>query len=390
LNADSKGAIANRYMIVFKSNVSHEEVAAHMRVLSKRIHLDQRSGEMQVPSSVLSSFQIADFRGFSAVLARHILEEELLSDIVDYIEADQEVHALQSCSSQSNAVWGLDRIGERALDLDMIYRYGTNAGLGVTVYIVDTGINLKHVEFQGRASWGANFVDTNNDDCNGHGTHVAGTVGGVTYGVAKKVTLVAVKVLNCMGSGTITGVVDGINYVAQQYQSTKKPSLANMSLGGSKSTTLDKAVESAVGAGVTFVVAAGNENQDACNVSPGGSAAAVSVGATTIVDATGTEEDQRSSFSNYGTCVSLFAPGELIESAWIGSTTAVKTISGTSMASPHVCGAGAVYLSSNTGKTPSEVKQFLTTDATADVINLACRTLGTCRDSPNKLLYSPC
>jgi len=272
----------------------------------------------------------------------------------------------------------------------MIYHYTTGAGSGVVAYIIDTGIYIAHNEFKQRVSWGANFVDTNNIDCNGHGTHVAGTVGGTTYGVAKNVELVAVKVLNCQGSGTWTGVINGIDWVVQQYKSHKKPSVANMSLGGAKSATVDKAVELAVEAGVVMVVAAGNSNADACNSSPSGSPSAITIGATTISERLGTEEDQRASFSNYGSCVAVFAPGQLIESAWIGSPNAVNTISGTSMASPHVCGAAAVYLSLNAGKTPADVKSFLINEATNDVIDLSCPVVGTCNNSPNKLLYTNC
>lgn len=318
--------------------------------------------------------------------------EELNSPDVDYIEQDMYVHAYQSCAQQTNAVWGLDRISERDLDLDGNYRYPSNAGSGVDAYIIDTGILTTHTEFSGgRAVFGDNFVDNNDADCNGHGTHVAGTVGGKTYGVAKQVKLIAVKVLNCQGSGTNTGVISGIQYTAAQKKTTGRPSVANMSLGGARSSALDSAVAGAVSGGVAFIVAAGNENQDACNTSPAGSSSAVAIGATTLDDAGNTEEDARASFSNYGTCVALFAPGELIESAWIGSNSAVNTISGTSMASPHACGAAAVYLSNNPTKTPADVKSFLVSQSTANMIDMACRTtIGTCNSSPNKLLYSAC
>jgi subtilisin family serine protease len=390
LNADSKTAIPNQYLVVFKTDITDEKVNTHMERLTKNIQTETSLGASEVQSSVLSNFHILTLRGFSAILSKQMLEEELMSDDVQYVEADQEVHALQSCSSQNNAVWGLDRIGERNINLDMIYHYTTGAGSGVVAYIIDTGIYVAHNEFIGRASWGANFVDTNNNDCNGHGTHVAGTVGGSTYGVAKNVLLVAVKVLNCQGSGSWTGVISGIDWVVQQYQSNKKPSVANMSLGGAKSTTVDKAVELAVQAGVVMVVAAGNSNADACNSSPSGAPSAFTVGATTIVEDSNAEEDQRAYFSNYGTCVAIFAPGQLIESAWIGSPNAVNTISGTSMASPHVCGAAAVYLSLTSNKTPADVRAFLTSDATSDIIDLACPTIGTCSSSPNKLLYTTC
>jgi len=382
LHADSKTAIPNQYLVVFKTDITDSEVNSHMERLTKNIQMEMTIGGAEVQSSVLSEFHLLSLRGFSAILSKQMLEEELKSDIVDYVEVDQEVHALQSCSAQNNAVWGLDRIGERNINLDMIYHYTTGAGSGVFAYIIDTGIYIAHNEFKGRATWGANFVDTNNNDCNGHGTHVAGTVGGTTYGVAKNVTLVAVKVLNCLGSGTNTGVINGINWVTQQYQSNKKPSVANLSLGGSKSTTLDKAVDLAVQAGIVMVVAAGNDNADACNSSPAGVPVVISTGATTISQDGASDVDERASFSNYGTCVSIFAPGQLIESAWIGNPNAVNTISGTSMASPHVCGAAAVYLSLTSNKTPADVKSFLTSDATSNVIDMGCRSFGTCKSSP--------
>jgi subtilisin family serine protease len=200
----------------------------------------------------------------------------------------------------------LDRISERSLFIDSVYNYPSSSGSGVDAYIVDTGIYTAHTEFGGRARFGVNYADSQNTDCNGHGTHVAGTVGGRLYGVAKSVSLIAVKVLDCAGSGTNTGVISGIQWVAEQARASRRPSLANMSLGGSKSTALNAAVDQAVGsAGVSFLVAAGNENTDACTKSPASAAEAVSVGATTVADKGTTEVDTRASFSNYGSCVDV-------------------------------------------------------------------------------------
>jgi len=308
---------------------------------------------------------------------------------VDFIEEDKIMKIAQACSSQNDADWGLDRISEDGIDLDGRFVYTSSAGEGIDAYIVDTGIYIKHNDFGGRAKWGANYADSTNDDCNGHGTHVAGTVGGTLYGVAKKVTLIAVKVLTCAGSGTNAGVISGVEYVAAQAKITKRPSVANMSLGGGKSTALNNAVAAAVTAGVSFAVAAGNDNSDACNYSPASTSTAISTGATTI-DETGTvTEDVRASFSNFGSCVHVFAPGQLIKSAWIGSTTAVKTISGTSMASPHVCGAAALYLGTNKTATPAQVKSFLLANTNNDMIDMIC-SVTACTKSPNKLLYTPC
>ncbi|MFN3596888.1 MAG: S8 family peptidase [Rubricoccaceae bacterium] len=290
---------------------------------------------------------------------------------VAYVEADRYVYA---SATQTGAPWGLDRIDQRALPLSTTYTYEAT-GSGVTVYIIDTGIRATHADFGGRVRAGFDaFTDgRNSDDCNGHGTHVAGTVGGGTWGVAKGVRLVAVRVLNCQGSGTNAGVIAGVDWVAAD--AAGKTAVANMSLGGGASSALDTAVRNAVASGVTFVVAAGNENVDACTRSPARVAEALTVGATTSSDA-------RSSFSNFGTCVSLFAPGSAITSAWHTSDTATSTISGTSMASPHVAGAAALYLEGHRSATPAQVGRAILDASTQGVVTSA----GT--GSPNRLLYS--
>jgi len=297
------------------------------------------------------------------------------------------MHISQQCNVQTNAVWGLNRISEKAIELTGLYRYDLE-GSGVVAYIIDTGILVTHTEFGTRASFGANFVgDGKNSDCNGHGTHVAGTVGGKTYGVAKQVSLVAVKVLGCTGSGTYAGVISGIQYAASDRKG--RPGVANMSLGGGKSTAVNDAVAAAVKSGLTFAVAAGNENQDACNVSPASEPSAITVGSTEVSDDNAFQEDARSSFSNFGTCVKIMAPGSLIKSAWITSNTATNTISGTSMASPHVCGAAALVLSANPAATPEQVLMTLVDNSTPDEINMVCSTTA-CRNTPNKMLFSSC
>ena len=289
---------------------------------------------------------------------------------VQYVEQVQEYSA--DATTQSPATWGIDRIDQRSLPLSNSFTY-TATGSGVRAYIIDTGIRTTHSEFGGRASGGANFANgQSTDDCNGNGTHVAGTVGGTTYGVAKNVSLVAVRVLNCAGSGSTTGVVSGINWVKQN---AVLPAVANMSLGGGVSTTIDNAVSSAVNAGITFAVAAGNSGANACNYSPARAAAAITVGATTSTD-------QRASYSNFGTCVDIFAPGSGITSAWKTSNTATNTISGTSMASPHVAGVVALYLQTNPGASPSTVVGALVGNATSNAVGNA----GT--GSPNKLLFT--
>jgi len=296
------------------------------------------------------------------------------------IEANLAVHALAACESQSGATWGIVRVSEHDLKLDGRYSYGADAGEGVDAYIVDTGIYTEHADFEGRASWGTDTVDNPSPktDGNGHGTHVAGTVISKTYGLAKKATAIAVKVLGASGSGTNAGVIAGVDWVAEHHSGKKngKSSVANMSLGGGYSAALNEAVNAAVESGVAFAVAAGNENQNACNVSPASADKPLTVGATTNADA-------RSYFSNYGKCVHIFAPGSDITSTWIGSKTATKTISGTSMASPHVCGVLARYRAANPNASAQEAQEAVVASATPDKVTDDKGTV-------NKLLYAAC
>lgn len=292
---------------------------------------------------------------------------------VKLIEQDQFVEASET--------WGLDRVDQQDLPLDdnVFNPGGEFAGdaSGVHVYIVDTGVRGTHNEFAGRIAPGFDAVDNRDDngnpeDCQGHGTHVAGTVAGSTYGLAKNATVHAVRVLDCNGSGTNAGVIAGIDWVAANAVAGR--SVANMSLGGGRSTSLNQSVANAVNTGVTFVVAAGNESTDACTKSPASEASAITVGSTT-------SSDGRSSFSNFGTCVDIFAPGSSITSAWIGGDNDTNTISGTSMASPHVAGAVALYLGNNNGASPSAVEGAL---LGASVDGRVGNPGG---GSPNRLLY---
>jgi subtilisin family serine protease len=287
---------------------------------------------------------------------------------VEYVEEDGVVTL---DATQSNPPWGLDRIDQRNLPLNAIYTFN-RTGAGVFAYVIDTGILTSHTQFGGRASNVFDAFGGNGQDCNGHGTHVSGTIGGSTYGVAKSVNLRGVRVLNCSGSGTNSGVIAGVDFVRTNHSN---PAVANMSLGGGASSALDTAVNNLSNSGVAIAVAAGNSSTDACTSSPARAANAITVGATTTTDA-------RASFSNFGTCLDIFAPGQGILSSWIGSTTATRTISGTSMASPHVAGVAALYKQANPSASSSTVRNAIVNGATTNVVS------GAGSGSPNRLLYS--
>jgi cerevisin len=290
-------------------------------------------------------------------------------------------------TTENSAPWGLARIShKKALTFGTFnkYLYASDGGEGVDVYVIDTGTNVDHVDFEGRATWGKTIPAGDEDkDGNGHGTHCSGTIAGKKYGVAKKANVYAVKVLKSNGSGTMSDVVKGVEWAATSHMKAveaakkgknKKPfkgSTANMSLGGGKSTALDLAVNAAVDAGIHFAVAAGNDNADSCNYSPAAAEKAVTVGASTI-------SDERAYFSNFGKCNDIFAPGLNIESTWIGSKYATNTISGTSMASPHIAGLLAYFLSLQPSPesaysvaeiTPKKLKEHLIAIATPGMLS---------------------
>jgi len=295
--------------------------------------------------------------------------ERLSQDFrVKYVEEDGVVTA---DVTQSNPPWGLDRIDQRNRPLSATYTYNWT-GSGVRAYVIDTGILTSHTQFGGRASNVFDALGGNGSDCNGHGTHVAGTIGGSTYGVAKSSLPRGVRVLNCSGSGSNSGVIAGVDWVTNNHIN---PAVANMSLGGGISSALDTSVNNLANSGVPIAVAAGNSNADACGSSPARAANAITVGATTSTDA-------RASFSNFGTCVDIFAPGQGILSAWWTSTTATNTISGTSMASPHVAGAAALYKQFSPSASSATVRNALVNNATTNVIS------GAGTGSPNRLLYT--
>jgi len=309
-------------------------------------------------------------RGFAGRFSERTARRLAAHPDVAYVEQNGEV---RTTATQTNPPsWGLNRIDQRNLPLDNAYTY-PNTASGVTAYIIDTGIRTTHNDFGGRAVWGVNTVGGSNSDCNGHGTHVAGTVGGTSYGVAKAVRLVAVKVLDCAGSGSFAAVTAGVDWVTGNH--TSGPAVANMSLGGQGSnTTLENAVRNSIADGVVYAIASGNSSSNACNFTPARVSQAITVNASASNDA-------RASFSNYGSCTDIFAPGAGITSAWHTGNTATNTISGTSMAAPHVAGGAALLLGASPNLTPAQVATAMSTIATPNKITNAGS------GSPNRLLF---
>ncbi|KAH7360896.1 putative subtilisin-like protease [Rhexocercosporidium sp. MPI-PUGE-AT-0058] len=340
-NADALDILPNRYIVVYNNSASDQEVddcRAMIATAMKKRSIHARGLDGRTLSNHIEPFSMQGWRG-------SILEAEdaMMMEIADmthvsYIEADTKVK-INALVSQPAAPAGLRRISHAAAG-ETGYIFDSTAGAGITAYIVDTGILTTHEEYGGRAIWGANFVNNVNTDENGHGSHVAGTVGGATFGVAKQVELVAVKTLDADGAGTNSGVISGLNFVATNAtaRGLAGKAVMNMSIGGSKSAALNSAVAALTRAGVTVVVAAGNENQDAANVSPASAPSAITVGA---IDA----NDAKASFSNFGADVDIFAPGVKVQSVGITSNTASAVLSGTSMASPHVAGLAAYLMS---------------------------------------------
>jgi len=288
--------------------------------------------------------------GFAGKFPEQALNRLRASPDVESISEDGIMHTMVT---QTNAPWGLGRLvsSSRLTNTDVAaltftYTYDASAGSGVDVFVVDTGVFTGHSQFGGRARWGATFGPYSDADGNGHGTHCAGTIGGSQFGVAKSASIIAVKVLSDGGSGTVSDIVSGLNFVLTSFRSSGRPSIVSMSLGGSASTALDNAVASLTNGGVHVVVAAGNSNTDAGTTSPARAPSAITVGASTISDA-------RASFSNFGSVVDVFAPGQDVISSWIGSTTATNRISGTSMATPHVAGLTAYLIGLGGNQSPA-------------------------------------
>ncbi|SPN99857.1 probable Subtilisin-like proteinase Spm1 [Cephalotrichum gorgonifer] len=425
LSSTSAETIPGHYIIKFKKGIAEAAVTNHHTWIQqihedgevRRTELRKRGLEVSdgVFSGIKHTYNLAGgFLGYSGHFDEDVIEQVRRHPDVEFIEKDSMVHtqvplpgsAMEGCDSdvEKNAPWGLARISHRdTLTFGTFnkYLYAAEGGEGVDAYVIDTGTNINHVDFEGRAKWGQTIPAGDEDeDGNGHGTHCSGTVAGKKYGVAKKANVYAVKVLRSNGSGTMSDVVKGVEWAAnshlEQVEAAKKGkrkgfkgSVANMSLGGGKTVALDRVVDAAVDAGVHFAVAAGNDNADACNYSPAAAAKAVTVGASAL-------DDSRAYFSNWGKCTDIFAPGLSILSTWIGSPYAVNTISGTSMASPHIAGLLAYLLSLQpaigsefyTPLTPEKLKANLLkiatvgtlTDLPADTPNLLAWNGGGCSD----------
>ena len=337
----AEGAVSGSYIVLLDEKADKGKLAKEYGGTLRRSY-----------DSTVNGFSVNDL---SVTEAKRLAADPAVSKVV------QNKKFSISATQADPPSWGLDRVDQTETAGDSKYTYPDGAGEGVTAYVIDTGVRVSHQDFGGRAAHGFDAVDNDDsaDDGNGHGTHVAGTIAGTAHGVAKKAKIVAVRVLDDNGSGTTEQVVAGIDWVTKNHQG---PSVANMSLGGGADPALDDAVKKAIASGVTFAVAAGNESSDAGQGSPSRVQEAITV-------ASSTKDDQQSDFSNFGSVVDLYAPGSDITSDWNDSDTGTKTISGTSMATPHVVGAAAVYLAAHPDATPDQVAQALVAGATADKIS---------------------
>ena len=353
--AASGSTVPGQYIVVFRDNVADPAALARQLVTT-------------AGGSLLHVYTTA-IKGFSARLSSAAVDVLRLNPAVAFVEADQVMSADATQSMDANGdPWGLDRIDQGALPLSGTYTY-TSSGAGVHAYIIDTGIWTLHPEFGGRADNVFDAYHATGEDCNGHGTHVAGTIGAATYGVAKSVSLHGVRVLSCAGLGLTSDVIAGVDWVAANHAS---PAVANMSLGGGKSSALDQAVTSLSNSGVFLAVAAGNDNVDACTESPSGAPSVFTVAASDKTDA-------KASYSNWGTCVEVYAPGSSIKSTFLAGTT--MTLSGTSMATPHVVGVAALYKATNGDQPSGTVANWIISNATTGVIT------GNVNGTPNRLLF---
>ncbi|KAL1933666.1 hypothetical protein VTP01DRAFT_7756 [Rhizomucor pusillus] len=383
--------ISDSYIVVLKRHVTSRQALTHCEWVG---HLARKHGELvtdflssEAAAGIRYTYDTPSWRGYSGKFSQKALEDIRRSPEVAYVERDSVVYASEL---QRSAPWGLARISHReklTLRTFNKYIYEPQAGQGIKVFVIDTGINIQHSDFDGRAQWGVTIPEQEEDiDGNGHGSHCAGTIAGRRFGVAKEAQPVAVKVLRSNGSGSMSGVLAGVNWALEQHQmdaeearasnKTYKGAVANMSLGGGRSKALNMAVNEAVRNGIVFAVAAGNDNRDACQYSPAGAEKAITVGASNLAD-------EKAYFSNHGKCLDVFAPGQDIMSIWKGSKTATNTLSGTSMASPHVAGLCAYLMSlSEEPMSPQAVKDKILALATKGALtNLP-------KDTPNMLIYN--
>lgn len=366
--------VADRHLVLFKPGTKMAQILDHLdtfHTAPEKWFSFEENGELVM--------------GYSSVFPPSTFSALVHDNSIDYIEPDIEISLYDygmnrnHIEKQDDAPWGLTRVSHRNLTEKHTYYYDGKDGNGVNVYVIDTGVFIEHNEFEGRARWGASFIGDNNQnfyemediykretDGNGHGTHCAGTIAGKTYGVCKHCNIVAVQVLDGAGSGSLSGVIAGIEWAVKDFLGSGRPGVGSMSLGGGMSRTLNRAVESAVDQGMHMVVAAGNDNRDSCMYSPASSPKAITVGATS-------RDDKMAWFSNWGECVDIFAPGHEILSSWIGNKDATNTISGTSMATPHSAGVVASVLSRKSmlaamGTTPKQMKKALQKLATRDLL----------------------
>ncbi|MCU4502341.1 S8 family peptidase [Acinetobacter sp. WU_MDCI_Abxe161] len=358
-SSQAKGIIKNQYIVILNKDAGPSNDFA-------------QNFAKQHGGKVLQTYDTV-FKGFAVYLpeAAGTAFVEAMKKNPNVLSVENDTIMKIDATTQSNPDWGLDRIDQKTLPLNSAYSY-LQTGSGTTAYIVDTGILSTHQQFSGRVLSGYTAISDGNGttDCNGHGTHVAGTVGGSTYGVAKNVSLVPIRILGCDGSGASSNVIAGLDWILKN---GKKPAVVNMSLGGDASTSLDSAVENLFNNGYVMVVAAGNSNTDACSSSPARVSKAITVAATD-------NTDTRASYSNYGSCVDIFAPGSQINSSWIGSNTATKVLNGTSMATPHTAGIVAQMLQSTPSATPQTITTNLLNQASSNVVKNPS-------GSPNRLLY---
>jgi serine protease len=373
--------IVNSYIVSLTESFDREALRTHLDDMRALL-----PGDFE-PSRVYENMADHGLAAYAVKLTERGLERLLKNEHVTFIEEDQEV-SINDCISQSNPDWGTERVNVRNYNYSRPYTYDyeeDESGKDIDAYVIDTGIYCENNDFTGKkvGSCTFGFSSVTNSigipdetDGNGHGTHCAGTIGGQRYGVAKEVNLIAVKVLADNGGGSTSGVIDGINWVAGRAGTTGKKSVANLSLGSSFSQATNNAAKAAFNSGVTMIVAAGNDNSDACGYSPASEPSSITVAASDIFNV-------RASYSNYGSCVDIFGPGSSITSAWIGSRSATNTISGTSMAAPQVCGTAAKYLSDDKGLTPTALTNKILSTASKNEIS---NVMG----SPNLMAYGNC